>query len=105
MTLEMARYLALFVSEAGDHLGKLGAELVQLESATRGGGETQAIVDGLFRHAHSVKGMAASMQLEGIAALAHRAEDLVDAFRRRAASLDAPSVDALLTAIDALTAM
>jgi two-component system chemotaxis sensor kinase CheA len=105
MTLEMAKYLALFVSESGDHLAKLGAELVQLESAARDGGETQAIVDGLFRHAHSLKGMAASMRLEGIAALAHRAEDLVDAFRRRAASPDAPSVDVLLTAIDALAAM
>jgi two-component system, chemotaxis family, sensor kinase CheA len=105
MPLDLAKYLALFVSEANDHLAKLGAELVRLESAARGGGETQAIVDGLFRHAHSVKGMAASMQLEGIAALAHRAEDLVDAFRRRAASPDAQSVDVLLAAVDALTGM
>jgi two-component system chemotaxis sensor kinase CheA len=105
MTLEMAKYLALFVSEAGDHLAKLGAGLVELEGAARGGGETQAVVDDLFRHAHSVKGMAASMQLEGIAALAHRAEDLVDGFRRRAASPDAHSVDVLLAAVDALTAM
>ena len=105
MTLEMAKYLALFVSEAGDHLAKLGAGLVELEGAARGGGETQAVVDDLFRHAHSVKGMAASMQLEGIAALAHRAEDLVDGFRRRAASPDAQSVDVLLAAVDALTAM
>jgi two-component system chemotaxis sensor kinase CheA len=105
MTLEMAKYLALFVSEAGDHLAKLGAGLVELEGAARSGGETQAVVDDLFRHAHSVKGMAASMQLEGIAALAHRAEDLVDGFRRRAASPDAHSVDVLLAAVDALTAM
>jgi two-component system, chemotaxis family, sensor kinase CheA len=105
MTLEMAKYLALFVSEAGDHLSKLGAGLVELESAARAGGETRPIVDDLFRHAHSVKGMAASMQLEGIAALAHRAEDLVDVFRRRAASPDAGSVDVLLGTVDALTAM
>jgi two-component system chemotaxis sensor kinase CheA len=105
MPLDLTKYLALFVSEAGDHLAKLGAGLVELESTARGGGETRAIVDGLFRHAHSVKGMAASMQLEGIAALAHRAEDLVDVFRRRAASPNAQSVDVLLAAVDALTAM
>ena len=105
MPLDMAKYLALFVSEAGDHLAKLGAELVLLESAARDGADTQAIVDGLFRHAHSVKGMAASMQLEGIAALSHRAEDLVDVFRRRTASPDAKSVDVLLAAVDALTSM
>jgi two-component system chemotaxis sensor kinase CheA len=105
MTLEMAKYLALFVSEARDHLAKLGAELVQLEGAARDGGETKSIVDGLFRHAHSVKGMAASMQLQGIAAVAHRVEDLVGAFRGRDASPDASSVDVLLAAVDALTAM
>ncbi len=105
MTLEMTKYLGLFVSEAGDHLAKLGAELVRLEGAARDGADTQPIVDGLFRHAHSVKGMSASMQLEGIAALAHHTEDLVDVFRRRAAVPDAGSVDALLAAVDALTAM
>jgi two-component system chemotaxis sensor kinase CheA len=105
MTLEMAKYLALFVSEAKDHLAKLGAELVQLEGAARDGGETKPIVDGLFRHAHSVKGMAGAMQLQGIATVAHRVEDLVGAFRERAASPDPSSVDVLLAAVDGLTAM
>jgi two-component system chemotaxis sensor kinase CheA len=105
MTAPMSKYLALFVSEAGDHLAKLGAELVQLEGAGRAGAEMQPIVDGLFRHAHSVKGMAAAMEQEGISALAHRAEDLIDVFRRRATPPDAAAVDALLAAIDALTAM
>jgi len=105
MTLEMAKYLAMFVSEAGEHLSKLGAGLVRLESVAKEGGDTTAFVDELFRHAHSVKGMAATMQLEGIARLAHCAEDLVDAFRRRAASPDAEAVDVLLAAIDGLTGM
>jgi len=105
MTLETAKYLALFVAEAGDRLSKLGSDLVKLEGAAREEADTAPIVDSLFRHAHSVKGMAASMQLGGIATLAHRAEDLVDLFRRRAAAPDPESVDALLAAVDALSAM
>ncbi|HTT71290.1 MAG TPA: chemotaxis protein CheA [Anaeromyxobacteraceae bacterium] len=105
MTLETAKYLALFVAEAGDRLSKLGSDLVKLEGAARQKEDTAPIVDSLFRHAHSVKGMAASMQLGGIATLAHRAEDLVDLFRRRAAAPDPESVDALLAAVDALSAL
>jgi two-component system chemotaxis sensor kinase CheA len=105
VTLEMARYIGLFVAEATEHLAKLGSELVRLESAAREGADLVPIVDGLFRHAHSVKGMSASMQLEGIAALAHRVEDLVAVFRQRAAAPDAASVDVLLAAVDALQKM
>ena len=105
MTLEMSRYIGLFVAEASEHLAKLGSELVRLEGAAREGADLAPIVDGLFRHAHSVKGMSASMQFEGIAALAHRVEDLVAAFRQRAAAPDAASVDVLLGAVDALQRM
>jgi len=103
--LDLSKYLGLFVSEAGEHLAQLGAELVRLEGAGREGVAVGELVDGLFRHAHSVKGMAASMELDGIAALAHRAEDLVDPFRRRRLAPDADSVDVLLAAVDGLSAL
>jgi two-component system chemotaxis sensor kinase CheA len=105
MTVDLGKYLGLFVTEASDHLAKLAADLVRLESAARGGEDVGAIVDGLFRHAHSVKGMAGAMEQPGIAALAHHAEDLVDVFRREAALPDAAAVDVLLATVDALAAM
>ena len=103
--MEMQKYLALFVSEAGEHLARMGAELVHLERVARDGEDTRPMVDGLFRHAHSVKGMSASMEQDGIAALSHRAEDLVEAFRGRGLHPDPASVDVLLAAVDALSAM
>jgi two-component system, chemotaxis family, sensor kinase CheA len=103
--LDISKYLGLFVSEAGEHLAQLGAELVRLESAGRDGAAVGELVDGLFRHAHSVKGMSASMELDGIAALAHRTEDLVEPFRRRGVAPDTESVDVLLAAVDGLTAL
>jgi two-component system chemotaxis sensor kinase CheA len=96
----MSRYLGLFVAEASEHLEALGRDLVALEGAPAA--ET---VDSLFRHAHSVKGMAASMGLEPIAQLAHRMEDLIDAARRAPGTLGHERVDLLLAATDAMLAM
>src|SRR5215813_6170153 len=88
------------VMEASEHLEALGKDLVALEGAPAA--ET---VDSLFRHAHSVKGMAASMGLEPIAQLAHRMEDLIDAARRTPGILGGERVDLLLAATDAMLAM
>src|SRR5262245_17867583 len=93
----MSRYLALFVGEATEHLEALSQNLIRLER-----GATSADVDELFRHAHSVKSMAASMGFEATATLAHRAEDLLDVFRKDLSRADRPAVDLLLAASDAL---
>src|SRR5512140_734754 len=97
MAMDMSRYLGLFVTEASEHLEALGRDLVQLE---KDGGASA--VDSMFRHAHSVKGMASSMGFEPIATLAHRVEDLVDAVRQDAARLNRELVDLLLSATDTL---
>ncbi|MCI0672087.1 MAG: chemotaxis protein CheA [Myxococcaceae bacterium] len=99
MTIDMSKYLGLFVSEATEHLEALGRDLVALERE----GEAGAI-DSMFRHAHSVKGMAASMGFEPVARLAHRVEDLVDAVRAAPDRLDRELVDVLLAASDTLMA-
>lgn len=99
MTMDMSRYLGLFVTEASEHLEGLGRDLVELE---KGGGS--ATIDSMFRHAHSVKGMASSMGFEPIAVLAHRTEDLVDAVREDASRLDRALVDLLLSAADMMLA-
>jgi two-component system, chemotaxis family, sensor kinase CheA len=99
MTMDMSRYLGLFVTEATEHLEALGRDLVQLE---REGGAS--VVDSMFRHAHSVKGMASSMGFEPIATLAHRVEDLVDAVRQDASRLNRELVDLLLSSADTMLA-
>jgi two-component system chemotaxis sensor kinase CheA len=105
MTLDLSKYLGLFVSEATEHLSRFAAELVRLEAASHRGDDVAPIIDELFRRAHSVKGMAGAMSLDAIATVAHAVEDLVDVFRRRAAAPDAPAVDVLLAAVDALSAL
>ncbi len=99
----MQRYLSLFVAEAGEHLSSYAKDLLRVEeSSSRGGGDARSAIDSCFRHAHSVKGMSASMRLEGISTLAHRVEDLVAVFRRDMTRLDAHAIDLLLAAGDTL---
>ena len=105
MNWDLSKYLALFVSESREHLDALSAGLVRLEKAGGGGEVPAEVVDELFRHVHSLKGMAAAMQLEGIALLAHRAEDVVGVVRALGTAPSAEVVDLLLAVTDALSEM
>ncbi len=96
--VDTSRYLALYLSEAQEHLERLSQNLVQLEQA----GSTGPVIDEAFRHAHSVKGMAASMGFEPTARLAHRMEDVLDAYRSLKEKVDRATVDLLLSVSDAL---
>ena len=74
--MDMSRYRALFLSEAREHLRAATEHAGRLESDA--GPEA---LRSLFRHAHSLKGMAATMGYEAMAGLAHAAEDLLAALR------------------------
>jgi two-component system chemotaxis sensor kinase CheA len=78
---------------------------VRFESAGRLEGPLEPVLDELFRHAHSLKGMSAAMELDGIKEVAHLAESLLDVFRRSAGAPDPGSVDVLLGAVDAMQGM
>jgi len=95
--MDMSKYRGLFLSESREHLGKMSKLAVQLEQnpSDRDG------IDALFREAHSVKGMAASMGYERTAELAHHLEDLMDGFRKTG-TVPSVAVDRLLEGIDLL---
>jgi two-component system chemotaxis sensor kinase CheA len=78
---------------------------VRLEAAGRGEEPLGPLIDEMFRHAHSLKGMSAAMELDGIKEVAHRAESLLDVFRRGGTAPDPGSMDVLLGAVDAMQAM
>lgn len=71
--MDMSQYLQLFLNESREHLTQLGELIVGLEQAP----DDQEKINALFRSAHSLKGMAASMGYDAIAELAHRLEDLM----------------------------
>ena len=95
--MDMSRYRELFLSETREHINNLNQLVVTLEQEP---GNRQTI-DALFREAHSIKGMAATMGFNCTAQLSHHLEDLLDGFRT---SGDVPSttIDYLLEGIDLL---
>ncbi len=94
-----SKYLALFVAESTEHLEALGRDLVELEKQ-----RSAEVVNSMFRHAHSVKGMAAAMAFESTALLAHRLEDFLAAVRSDVARFDAGHGDLVLQTSDVLLA-
>lgn len=95
--MDMSKYRELFLSETREHINSLNQLAVTLEQEP-GNRET---IDALFREAHSIKGMAATMGFNSTAQLSHHLEDLLDGFRT---SGDIPSttIDYLLEGIDLL---
>ncbi len=95
--MDLAKYLDLYLTEGREHLSLMRKGLP---------GEGPVPADGvndLFRHAHSIKGMAASMGFEATARLAHELESLLGQWRGgHSASL--AQVRVLEAAVDALDA-
>jgi two-component system chemotaxis sensor kinase CheA len=78
---------------------------VRVEAAARDDEPIAPIVDEMFRHAHSVKGMSASMELDGIQSVAHLCESLLEPSRRAGTAPDPGAVDLLLEAVDVMQGM
>jgi len=76
--MDLSSYLDLFVAEAREHIGAASDLAGSVDVKTAG----QDRLRELFRHVHSVKGMAASMGFGAMSALAHDAESLMDLVRQ-----------------------
>ncbi|WP_322818761.1 chemotaxis protein CheA [Tepidiforma sp.] len=89
--------LRLFLEEAEEQIELLDQSLVQLE-----GEPDPALVQRIFRAAHTLKGSSATIGHKKMASLTHAMETVLDAVRqgRRAPTSDV--VDALLAGLDAL---
>ena len=99
--MDMSQYKDLFVSEAKEHLNGMGEAVVALEKDP-GDPET---INTLFRMAHSLKGMGASMEYHDIADLAHAMEDLMHKVRDGVWVFDSCAADLLLEGTDLLIAL
>jgi two-component system chemotaxis sensor kinase CheA len=95
--MDISKYRAMYLNEAAEHLQKMSRLLVALENDP----EDQAGVAALFREAHSLKGMAATMGYELSARLAHHLEDRLDLWRAQQ-GISGDQIDRLLNGVDLL---
>ena len=101
MSLDMAKYRRIFLEEATDHLGEISHALLSLEKELAGA----EAIDTLFRMAHSIKSMAASLGYDSVADLAHKMEDRMEGVRRAGRVRDSVELAVLFEALEALEAM
>jgi two-component system, chemotaxis family, sensor kinase CheA len=98
--MELSEYLPMFLAEAREHLQELNLAVVRIEERP----DDRDTVDEIFRIAHSMKGMSATMGFAGMAALTHEMEDVFELLRQRSGGLEREAVDVLLECLDALGA-
>jgi two-component system chemotaxis sensor kinase CheA len=97
--MELDEYLPMFLAESREHLQELNLAIVSLEQTP----DDSERVDQVFRIAHSLKGMSATMGFSRVAALTHEMEDVLELLRQRRGGLEREAIDTLLECLDALS--
>ena len=88
----------IFLAETDEQLEGLDAALLRLE---RTPGDA-ALLQEIFRIAHTIKGSSAAVGLDDMSGLTHAMESLLDGLRRGALSVSGAILDALLQSLDTL---
>ncbi|KHF38392.1 chemotaxis protein CheA [Halalkalibacter okhensis] len=96
-----AEYLDVFLDESQEHLQAINDNLLRLEQAPR----DLSIVGEVFRSAHTLKGMAATMGFEDLAHLTHNMENVLDLIRNEKLDAESTVLDVVFMAVDDLEAM
>jgi len=96
--MDMNQYLDIFVEEAKEHLQQLNTSLLQLEKNNK----DKAILNEIFRVAHTLKGMAGTMGFFKMQTLTHHMEDVLDMLRNERIVVNPDMVDILFECLDAL---
>jgi len=99
--VEMNQYLSIFIDEANEHLQSLNENMLRLEQQP----EDISIVQVIFRSAHTLKGMSASMGFEDLASLTHEMENVLDLVRNDKLKMNGQIFDTLFKCLDALENM
>ncbi|MEK4851603.1 chemotaxis protein CheA [Paenibacillus sp. FSL H7-0756] len=99
--MDMNQYLSMFIDESNDHLQSLNDSMMGLEANP----EDLSIVQVIFRSAHTLKGMAATMGFEDLASLTHQMENVLDLVRNNKLRMQDFIFDTLFKSIDALESM
>ncbi|MFZ0379815.1 MAG: chemotaxis protein CheA [Solirubrobacteraceae bacterium] len=98
--MDTSEYMPMFLAETREHLEQLNLAIVKLE----GDPTDQVTVEEIFRIAHSLKGMSATMGFANIAELTHHMEDVFELLRQRTSGLPSEAIDTVFACLDALSA-
>jgi two-component system chemotaxis sensor kinase CheA len=101
---DRSQKLSDFLSEAQETIDVLGRGLMRLDEA-RGGDPDPDLLNGVFRAAHTLKGLSAMFGVERMTRLAHALEDVLDDLRMGRRPMDRGALDLLLEAPEVFSAI
>ena len=96
--MNMSQYMSVFIDESKEHLQLLNDALLRLEKEP----DNHATVEEIFRSAHTLKGMSATMGFTKTAELTHNMENVLDLIRNSKLSVTSEIVDVLFECLDRL---
>ncbi|WP_413365530.1 chemotaxis protein CheW [Lysinibacillus sp. 3P01SB] len=99
--MEVNQYLEMFIDESKEHLQACSEHLLELEKNP----QDLAIVGEIFRSAHTLKGMSATMGFEDLADLTHKMENVLDAIRNDKIKVTPEILDVVFESVDHLEEM
>ncbi|MGE6631421.1 chemotaxis protein CheW [Bacillus sp. NPDC077027] len=99
--MDVNQYLDIFLDESRENLQSCNEKLLELEKNPT---DLQLVHD-IFRAAHTLKGMSATMGFDDMAHLTHHLENMFDAIRNEQMVVTPESMDIMFEALDHLEAM
>jgi two-component system chemotaxis sensor kinase CheA len=101
VSLDLSKYRTVFIEEATEHLAEMSTALLTLEKDKT----NSEAIDLVFRMAHGIKGMAASLEYASITAVSHCLEDRMTTVRECGAIESGEEAALLFRGLEALEAM
>jgi len=99
--MDMSEYKEIFKTESEEHLQQLNDSLLGLEQNPT----DLEYINTMFRSAHTLKGMSATMGFNTIAELTHEMENLMDMVRKSQVAVSNGLIDILFECLDTLEAL
>ena len=99
--METNQYMDMFLDESREHLQSLNDGLLSLENDPN----DVSVVNEIFRNAHTLKGMSATMGFNKIAELTHEMEDVLDLIRNNQLKVTEDIIETIFKCLDSLQEM
>ena len=98
MDLDLSQYMGMYIDGSKENLDLMDKHLLALEQDP---GNLEAVGE-IFRAAHTLKGMSATMGFEKVAHLTHVMENILDKLRNHQMNVTPPIIDLIFETFDVL---
>ena len=96
--MDINQYMGMFLEESREHLQNLNSCILELENAP----DNLSVLGEIFRSAHTIKGMSATMGFTTIAELTHEMENILDLLRKSQLKASPDIINTIFTCVDTL---